>query len=111
LLYRIANNLAVSRQRMDRAHNIQGQHSIEDVELASDAPSQERQVAAQQELALIRRAILGLSPKCRRVFLLSRTHHKTYPEIAQLCGISVKMVEKYVSQALAVLRGALGGQP
>jgi len=109
LLYRIAANLAVSRLRSDRAHNVAGQQSLEDVELVSEAPSQERTVLAQQELEVIRRALGGLSPKCRKVFLLSRTHRKTYPEIAQLCGISVKMVEKYISQALAALRIAVGG--
>lgn len=111
LLYRIATNLAVSRLRMDRSHNVAGRQSLDDVELLSEAPSQERVVAAQQELALIRQAIQGLSPKCRKVFLLSRTHRKTYPEIAQLCGISVKMVEKYVSQALAAMREAVGDRP
>jgi len=111
LLYRIASNLSISRMRTERAHNVAGQQSLDDVELPSDSPSQERVLAAQQELELIRQAIVGLSPKCRKVFLLSRTHHKTYPEIAQLCGISVKMVEKYVSQALAALRQAVGGRP
>ncbi len=109
LLYRIATNLAVSRLRSDRAHNVAGQQSVDDIELASEAPSQERTVLAQQELELIREVLSGLSPKCRKVFLLSRTHRKTYPEIAQLCGISVKMVEKYISQALAALRVAVGG--
>lgn len=108
LLYRIATNLAYSRLRMDRAHNVAGQQSVDEIELLSEAPSQERVLAAQQELALIRHTLLQLSPKCRKVFLLSRTHHKTYPEIAQLCGISVKMVEKYISQALAALRQAVG---
>ncbi len=111
LLYRIATNLAYSRMRMDRSHNVATQQSVDEVELVSEAPSQERMVAAHQELALIRQAIQGLSPKCRRVFLLSRTHRKTYPEIAERCGISVKMVEKYISQALAALREALGGSP
>jgi RNA polymerase sigma-70 factor (ECF subfamily) len=109
LLYRIAANLAVSRLRSDRAHNVAGQQSLDEVELISDAPSQERTVLAQQELELIRQVLGGLSPKCRKVFLLSRTHRKTYPEIAQMCGISVKMVEKYISQALAALRVAVGG--
>lgn len=108
LLYRIASNLASSRLRSDRAHNGQGRQSIDDTELLSDAPSQERIVATQQEWALVREAIGALSPKCRQVFLLSRVHHKTYPQIAEHCGISVKMVEKYISQALAALRAKLG---
>lgn len=111
LLYRIATNLMYSRGRMDKARNRAGHESLDDVELVSDAPCQERILAAQQELQLVRRAVLSLSPKCRKVFLLSRTHGKSYPEIAGICGISVKMVEKYMSQALARLRQEVGGRP
>ncbi|WJI16107.1 RNA polymerase sigma factor [Pseudoxanthomonas winnipegensis] len=108
LLYRIATNLALSRVRSDLSRNVAGQQSVDDLELVSEAPSQERTVLAQQELELIRQVIAGLPPKCRKVFLLSRAHGKTYPEIAQICGISVKMVEKYISQVLAALRVAVG---
>jgi|SRR6185312_14286098 len=108
LLYRIAANLATSHFRQRRSHHLDSQHDLDEVELACDAPSQERTVAARQELMLARQALEALSPKCRRVFLLSRAHHKTYPEIAQMCGISVKMVEKYMSQALGALRRAVG---
>lgn len=111
LLYRIATNLAYSHGRMDKARNRAGHMPLEDVDLVCEAPSQERTLLAQQELLIARRVILELSPKCRKVFLLSRTHHKTYPEIAELCDISVKMVEKYISQALAALRRELGGRP
>lgn len=110
LLYRIATNLMHSRGRMDKARNRAGHSSMEDIELASEDPGQERIVLAQQELHIVRQTILNLPPKCRKVFLLSRTHRKTYPEIADICGISVKMVEKYISQALAALRRELGGR-
>jgi len=110
LLYSIAANLAASQFRRRRRHHLDGQRDLDEVELACDTPSQERMVAAHQELLLVRQALAALSPKCRRVFLLSRAHHKTYPEIAQMCGISVKMVEKYMSQALGTLRRAVGGR-
>lgn len=110
LLYRIAGNLAISQFRTHRRHHLEKQTSLDDVEVASETPSQERIVLAQQELAIIRRTLEALTPKCRRVFLLSRAHQKTYPEIAQTCGISVKMVEKHMSQALAALRRAIGGR-
>src|SRR3546814_18292702 len=100
LLYRIATNLAYSHGRMDRARNRAGHMPLEDVDLVSEAPCQERTVLAQQELQIVRRVILELSPQFRKVFLLSRTPCKTYPEIAELCGISVKMVDKYISQHL-----------
>lgn len=107
LLYRIAGNLAVSHFRMRAARQMDRQQSLEGLELASETPAQERVVAAQQELAQVRRALSALPPKCRRVFMLSRVHHKSYPEIARLCGISVKMVEKHMSKALAALRHAV----
>lgn len=110
LLYSIAANLATSQFRQRCSHHLDGQLDLDEVQLACDAPSQERVVAARQELMLARRALEALSPKCRRVFLLSRAHYKTYPEIAQMCGISVKMVEKYMSQALGALRRAVGGR-
>jgi len=110
LLYRIATNLVHSRGRMDKSHNKAGHCSVEDIDLLSEEPSQERIVAAQQELTIVRQTILDMTPKCRKVFLLSRTHRKTYPEIAEICGISVKMVEKHISQALSALRRELGGR-
>lgn len=108
LLYRIAANLATSHFRQRRSHRLDGQLDVDEVQLACDSPSQERVVAARQDLQLARQALAALSPKCRRVFMLSRAHHKTYPEIAEMCGISVKMVEKYMSQALGALRRAVG---
>ena len=108
LLYRIAANLAASHFRQRRGHRLDGQLDVDEVQLACDSPSQERVVAARQDLQLARQALAALSPKCRRVFMLSRAHHKTYPEIAEMCGISVKMVEKYMSQALGALRRAVG---
>lgn len=108
LLYRIAANLATSQFRQRRSHHLDGQLDVDEVQLACDAPSQERMVTARQDLQLARQALAALSPKCRRVFMLSRAHHKTYPEIAQMCGISVKMVEKYMSQALGALRRVVG---
>lgn len=107
MLYRIASNLAVSHFRRRAAHQMDWHQDLDGLELESESPSQERMVTAQQELVLVREALVALSPKCRKVFMLSRAHHKSYPQIAQLCGISVKMVEKYMSMALGALRQAV----
>lgn len=107
LLYRIASNLAVSHFRMRANRQMDRQEDLDGLQLASESPSLERMVTAQQELMLVRKALAALPPKCRKVFMLSRTHHKSYPEIAQLCGISVKMVEKHMSHALGALRHAV----
>ncbi len=54
-----------------------------------------------EELDRVLAAIDELTPRCREVFLLHRFSHSAYPEIARDFGISVKMVEKYISTALA----------
>ncbi|CAL2106314.1 RNA polymerase sigma-70 factor, ECF subfamily [Tenacibaculum sp. 190524A02b] len=53
-------------------------------------------------------AIANLSDKEREVFLLSRIDKKSYKEIAEITGISVKGVERRMSNAFINLRKSLG---
>lgn len=102
MLFRIAINVANDLGRSELARRASDQCSIDDVELVSELPSAEREIGACQDLELLQAVISQLSPKCREVFLLSRAQLMTYPEIALHCGISLKMVEKHISRALAV---------
>ncbi len=52
----------------------------------------------------LQKAIADLSEKQREVFLLNRIDKKTYVEISEIVGISVKAVEKRMSLALKKLR-------
>ena len=49
----------------------------------------------------------SMPEKCREVFKMSRQDHLKNKEIADKMGISVKMVEKYISKALQILRTEL----
>lgn len=102
MLFRIAGNVAADHGRAAalrrRARSLDG--GAFDAEVASDAPSAERELAAEQTVTIVRMVIAALSPQCRTVFLLSRVNGLTYAEIATQCGISVKTVEKHVSHAL-----------
>jgi len=109
LLYRIAQRVAVDFQRRARSHRMDASCSLDDVQLLSDAPSPEQLAVAAQELSRLVDALERLPSKCQDVFILSRMEGLSYPEIGARCGISVKMVEKYISRALAELR-LLGGQ-
>lgn len=53
-------------------------------------------------------AIADLPARQREVFLLSRIDKKKYSEIAEIVGITVKAVEKRMSQALIILREKIG---
>lgn len=102
MLFRIAINVANDLGRAELARGASNQCSVDDLDIASDAPSVERQLSAKEDLALLYTVIEALPPKCRQVFLLSRVRRMTYGEIAVRCGISKKMVEKHISHALAV---------
>ena len=102
MLFRIAMNVANDLGRAELARGVPNHCSVDDLDIASDEPSAERQLAARQDLSLLYTAIDELPPKCRQVFLLSRVRRMTYGQIARHCGISQKMVEKHVSHALAV---------
>ena len=56
----------------------------------------------------LNKAISNLPIKQREVFLLSRIDKKKYSEIAVIVGITVKAVEKRMSQALMILREKIG---
>lgn len=109
MLFRIAINVANDLGRSEQARRVSDQLSIDGLELASHEPSADREIAAQQDLDILYGTIEQLPPKCRQVFLLSRVERMTYPQIAVHCGISVKMVEKHISHALAICMKKVGG--
>lgn len=53
--------------------------------------------------ALLNRALNNMSIKMKLCFQLSRNYKMTYPQIANFLGISVKSVEKNISNALKIL--------
>lgn len=109
MLYRIAINVANDLGRSEQVRRAGDQLPLEEVELVSDQPAPDRAVSSMQDLSLLYEAIADLPPKCQQVFLLSRVRGMTYPEIAQHCGISVKMVEKHIGRALSVCLKKVGG--
>jgi RNA polymerase sigma-70 factor (ECF subfamily) len=109
MLFRIAINVANDLGRTEQTHRVCDQFPLDLVEIASEQPSADREIAAEQDLQLLYAAIEELPPKCRNVFLLSRVRRMTYPQIASHVGISVKMVEKHISQALAICMRKVGG--
>lgn len=109
MLFRIAINVANDLGRSEQTRRVSSQCPLDGLELVSDQPAPERTLAAEQDLELLYAAIEQLPPKCQQVFLLSRAKRMTYPQIAQHLGISVKMVEKHISHALAICIKKVGG--
>ena len=107
-LYKTANNLLVDQLRRAKVHDkyltLEKQAKQSDDYSNIGAPSVERTVSAEQELANINKALEQLPNKVRQAFLMSRGRDLSYAEIANEMSVSMSMVEKYIVQALKVLR-------
>lgn len=73
------------------------------------APSAQELLEAVQALMQIEAALAGLSAKARQAFLLCYLEGQTQAQVAQQLGVSTKMVQKYLIQALAHCHLALEG--
>lgn len=71
------------------------------------APSTEEIMETVQALMQIEAALCGLSDKARQAFLLCYLEGHTHVSAAQQLGVSSKMVQKYLIQALAHCHSAL----
>lgn len=107
LVFRIATNLVIMRARAVRMRP--GHEPLEAaLDVPANDPTPERQLFTEQQLQRLTEVIQRLPPKCQQAFVLSRFHHMGYQEIAQRLGISVKMVEKHIAQALSICRREVG---
>jgi RNA polymerase sigma-70 factor (ECF subfamily) len=108
-LFRTAINLArdTKRQRRRRGDMSNGSDASAAEDVPSEAPTAYQVLKGQQELEIIRQAIAELNPTCRQVFVLHRFGNATYSQIAERLGVSVSMIEKHVSAALAHLKSRL----
>ena len=110
-LYKTANNLVVDKIRREKVHD--KYVSFEMLPEQSDedndkfAPSAERTVSAEEELAQIYKVVDKMPEKVRRAFLMHRGKDMSYNEIASEMSVSTSMVEKYIIQALKILRNEL----
>ncbi|MEH6415772.1 RNA polymerase sigma factor [Pseudomonas sp. CGJS7] len=109
LMYRIAINALNDRGRRQKTRHAPEHVSLDEDyhALPSQEPSHDQRVATEQELALVRAAIMQLPMRSRQIYLLNRINGMSYTQIARHCGISVKAVEKNIGRALALLRARM----
>ncbi len=105
-LFQTAANLALNRIRKQKHQDLHKLmiESTTNPEREGMIASPERAMAARQQLQQVEDALNGLPDKCRRAFLLHRTKHMNYRQIAEELGVSVSTVEKYMIRALQQCR-------
>ncbi len=104
-LYRIAINLGTSLKRSEK---VKLKYEERAVRSEADQESPEFRILEKEFLEKLTEAISTLPDKQREVFLMNRVEKKTYKEIAEISGVSVKAVEKSMHKALLKLRGKIG---
>lgn len=64
------------------------------------APSAEEQCLIREALQAVDTLLQGLPPLVRRAFLLSQLEGHTYAEIATMLNVTVRTVQRYLTQAM-----------
>ena len=107
-LFKTANNLVVDQVRRASVHDkylsFERLSEQSDEENDKFAPSAERTVSAEQELDRIYKVVNQMPEKVRSAFLMHRGKDLSYSQIATEMDVSTSMVEKYIIQALRILR-------
>lgn len=112
-LFRTAANLVVDHfRRLNRERNRSAElgrigDSRHEVEVTRRQAEPEAVVDAKQRLGAIYTALMKLSPKSRRAFVMHRFGGMSYAEIANELGVSKDSVEKYMIEALRLCRREL----
>lgn len=103
LLYKIANDLFISKYRKD----LVAQNYIANTKQYDETESPEDILEYKELNRRYEFALTQLSEKQRVVFLMSRNEGYKYAEIAERLNLSVKAVEKRMKHALQFLKKAL----
>lgn len=96
-LFKTAANIAIdrARQRSQRSRIHEREFSEEPI----DRLSPEARTLSAEDLEVLKKALLELSPKARRAFLLYRLEGWSDAQIAGQLGVKPRMVRYYLTQA------------
>jgi len=111
-LFAVASNLAIDslrrRQRERSAATLlNGPESVyngEEFDAVCPRRSPEEEVDSLQRIDHVLKCLRGLSKKCRTAFIMHKFMDMSYSEVADRLGVTVSMIEKYLSQSLHLVR-------
>lgn len=106
-LFRVAGNLVIDKARREKVRARDQHVPADGMEFPSDQPCPSKLAEWDQDLSNIKQAVLGLRPQCRQIFIICRFKGLSYPEIAEIFGITTRTVERNMSIAIAHIKANL----
>lgn len=103
-VFETAANLMRDKVRRDTARSTDRHDDVSELDLATDEPSAEDNVASRQRLNRLLAALDTLPPRAQAVVMLRRFEDMSYAQIAKRLGISVSAVEKHMVRAMDALK-------
>ena len=97
-LWKIADHIATDRQRHRAVRERLDPVAFSETETFERSP--EAVVDVGQQMAILRRALDELTPKCLEAFHLRVLQEMSFDQVGAQMGISARMAKKYVARAL-----------
>lgn len=107
-LFRVANNVLISRHRHDATQVWKIDEEAEGPLERTEDISPERVLIGKQTLVALAVVIGDLPPVTREIFVCHRFEDMTYAAIARRMGLSVKAIEKRMQKALMHINERMG---
>ena len=98
-IYKVARNLARDELRRRQRRQHQMHCSVEDVELACDAPHPADCLEQTRSAEELSRVLARLTPRCQKVVDLHYAHNMSFRRIATQLGVSKKTIERDLNLA------------
>ncbi len=78
------------------------------IDALSTLVEDEDEKSLEKLIAMVKKEIDNLPPKCKQTFLLSKQDGLTNIEIAEYLNISIKSVEAHITKAFSIIRKSIG---
>lgn len=109
-VFTVARNLLIDRIRAAQIVPIDTIADLESLTVASDLPLPDQRVAARQELRRLQAALDRLPPRCREAVVLRKIQGLSVREVAEHMGVSVKTVDRHLSEGACYLADFIYGE-
>lgn len=106
--FQTATAIVIDHLRRSRVISINAAGSLDQLEISAPEASPEQQLEFREEIAAVAQLLALLPERTREVLIMRRVEGLSQQETADKLGISVKTVEKHMSQGVAALMALFG---